>query len=102
MGLKNYADNSIGYQQFGTTETKEEGPLTQLREGNFTFEEVFGGIPDEDITLEETLEFLDVTESEFLELLIASGNCSSGKLENNQTYSTELIFAIDPGKWKIY
>ena len=102
MGLAKRADSSIGYQQFGTTKTKEEVPLTRLREGNFTLEEVFGGIPDEDFTLEEALEFMDVTESEFLELLIASGNCSSGKLEKNQTYSTELIFAIDPGKWKIY
>ena len=101
MGLAKHADSSIDYQQFGTNKAKEDGS-SLLRKGNFTLEEVFGGIPDEDFTLEEALEFMDVTESEFLELLIKSGNCSSGKLEKDQTYSTELIFAIDPGKWKIY
>ena len=68
IGVENYADNSIGYQQFGINKTKEEGSLTQLHEGNFMLEEVFGGILDEDFTLEEALEFMDVTESEFLEL----------------------------------
>ena len=61
--------------------------------------EIFDGVVDDGFTHDEALEFMDISETEFLELLIESGNCLSGKLDKNRIYSTELIFEIDPEKW---
>ena len=61
--------------------------------------EIFAGVDDEGFTHDEALEFMDITESEFFELLMKSGNCPSGKLDKNRIYSRELIFEIDPEKW---
>ncbi len=61
--------------------------------------EIFAGVVDDGFTHDEALEFMDITEAEFLELLMESGNCPSGKLDKNRIYSTELIFEIDPEKW---
>ena len=42
---------------------------------------------------------MDISETEFLELLIESGNCPSGILDKTQIYPRELISEIDPKKW---
>ena len=61
--------------------------------------EIFAGVVDDGFTHDEALEFMDITESEFFELLMKSGNCPTGKLDKNRIYSRELIFEIDPEKW---
>ena len=48
---------------------------------------------------------MGITETEFLKLLIESGNCPSGKLDKKHVYPKKLIFNIDPQKWidpKVY
>ena len=61
--------------------------------------EIFAGVDDEGFTHDEALEFMDISETEFLELLIESRNCPSGILDKTRIYPRELISEIDPKKW---
>ena len=42
---------------------------------------------------------MDITETEFFELLMESGNCQSGKFDKRQKFSVKFIQSIDPEKW---
>ena len=97
MGVENYADNSTG--PMSNSEVKQ---LSQFEiDPEIPLSEIFDGVVDDGFTHDEALEFLDITETEFLELLKESGNCPWGKLDKTRIYSTELIFEIDPEKWII-
>ncbi len=96
MGLAKSVPSSIGYTRIETPKVKYTPPLVQEEELQSTFHKV----ADDEYTHDEALAFLHITETEFLELLVESGNCPSGKLDKNRLYPKELIFKIDPGKWK--
>ena len=74
-------------------------PLVQKEEKKATVDEIAEGEIENIYTHEQALEYMGITESEFLELLIESENCPSGKLDKNRIYPKELIFEIDPEKW---
>ena len=100
MGLAKRVDHSIGYWHANYSKVQQTPTSIQREENKLTLDEIFDEVIREGFTLDEALEFMDITESEFLELLKKSGNCPSGKLDKSQKYSTELILKIDPGKWK--
>ena len=92
---------SFGIQQPPSSNSKVNR-LSQMEiDPEIPLSEIFAGVVDDGFTHDEALEFMDITESEFLELLMESGNCPSGKLDKNRIYSTKLIFDIDPEKWII-
>ena len=92
-------DKSANFRQVTTLNTKVNQLSQEEIDGEKPLSEIFAGFPDEGFTHDEALEFMDITETEFFELLMKSGNCPSGKLDKNRIYSRELIFEIDPEKW---
>ena len=93
------ADKFSNLQQSTALNTQVSQLSSEEIDGEIPLSEIFVEFPDEGFTHVEALEFMDITELEFLELLKKSGNCPSGKLDINQIYSRELIFEIDPEKW---
>ena len=99
MGLAKPEPCSVGYTHLDIPKVQYTPPLVDKEEKGRVVDEVTKGEIDNSYTQEEALEFMDITELEFLELLIESGNCPSGKLDKGRVYSRELIFEIDPKKW---
>ena len=88
------------YTHIDTPMERHPLPLAQKEENGVAVDEVTKDVIENGYTQKEALEFMDITETEFLELLIESGNCPSGKLDKSRRYPKELILKIDPGKWK--
>ena len=93
---------STGIQHIDSSNSKTKKLSAMELDGEKSLSEVFEGNADKGFTLKRTLEFMEVTESEFLKLLKVSGNSPSGKLDKKQIFFSELIFEIDSGKWKAY
>ena len=100
MGLAKRAEKSVGFEPINRPKVQLTSPVVLRENEDSTVDEIFIGLSEEGFTHNEALEFMEVSESEFLELLVESGNCPSGKLDKNRIYPTELIFEIDPGKWE--
>ena len=97
-------ENSLGYFQtcqIGNSKSRV-GLLSLLEEKeNYTMEEVFGDIDNELFTLEEALSYLEITESEFEELLISGGHCVAGEFKKSQKYKVKLIQSLDTKGWML-
>ena len=105
MGLAKSEPSSVGYTHMDLPKVRYSPPLVQKEEVGETVDEAVEALDSNYYTHEQALAHMDITESEFLELLIETGNCPSGKLEKKQMYPVELIFEIDPEKWidpKVY
>ena len=105
MGLAKPATSSVGYTHMNIPKVRYTPLLVQKEEKKATVDEIAEGEIENNYTHEQALEYMGITETEFLELLIETGNCPSGKLDKNRIYPKELIFEIDPEKWvdpKIY
>ena len=86
--MENFADNSTG--PMSNSEVKQ---LSQFEiDPEIPLSEIFAGVDDEGFTHDEALEFMDITETEFLELLMESGNCPLGKLDKNRKQIHQLVF----------
>ena len=70
-----------------------------MRKETYTYEEVFGGIKCDHLTLEESLRYLEISESEFRELLESSDYPTPVKFDKQQKFPTELILSFDTGNW---
>ena len=104
MGLAKPASNTVGYT-VDLPKVRYTPPLFQKEENKVVVDEVNKEVIENGLTHEQALAYMEITEMEFLELLVETGNCPSGKLDKNRIYSKELIFEIDPEKWvdpKIY
>ena len=99
MGLAKPEPSSVGYTHLDIPKVQYTPPLVDKEEKGTVVDEVTKDVIENGYTQKEALEFMDITETEFLELLIESGNCPSGKLDKNRVYPKELIFEIDPKKW---
>ena len=100
MGLAKSEPSSVGYKHMDIPKVRYTPPLAQKEEKEAAVDEI-----ENIYTHEQALEYMGITETEFLELLIETGNCPSGKLDKNRVYPKELIFEIDPEKWvdpKVY
>ena len=87
---------SVGCTHMNITKMGYTPPSAQREEKEVVVEK------DVDVnvyTHEQALEFMGITESEFLGLLIETGNCPSGILDEKRIYPRELISEIDPKKW---
>ena len=100
MGLAKSIPGSIGYTHIDPLKVKYTPPQIQKERSRSTFHKVVDDVSDDEYSHAEALAFLHISETEFLELLVVSGNCPSGKLDKSRRYPKELIFKIDPGKWK--
>ena len=104
MGLAKPAPNTEGYT-VNLPKVRYTPPLFQKEENKVVVDEVNKEVIENGLTHEQALAYMEITETEFLELLVETGNCPSGKLDKKRIYSKELIFEIDPEKWvdpKIY
>ena len=100
MGLVKPVSSSVGYTHMDIPKVRYTSPLVQKEEKETAVDEI-----ENFYTHEQALEYMGITETEFLELLIETGNCPSGKLDKKRVYPKELIFEIDPEKWidpKVY
>ena len=100
MGLAKPEPSSVGYKHLDIPKVRYTPPLAQKGKKEVAVDEI-----ENNYTHEQALEYMGITETEFLELLIETGNCPSGKLDKNRVYPKELIFEIDPEKWidpKVY
>ena len=95
MGLAK-PDSSVEYTRMDIPNVRYTPPLVQMEEKTVRVEE---GEIENSYTHEEALEYMDISESEFLELLIESRNCPTGILDKKRIYPRELISEIDPKKW---
>ena len=105
MGLAKPVPSSVAYTHMDIPKRQYTPPLIQKEENRTVIDKSAEGEVVNTFTQEEALEYMDITETEFLELLIETGNCPTGKLDKNRVYPKELIFKIDPEKWadpKIY
>ena len=102
MGLAKSFPNLVGSTHLDIPSVRYTPPLTQREEKEIAVaEDAVVNV----YTQEQALEYMGINETEFLELLIETGNCPSGKLDKNRLYPKELIFEIDPEKWidpKVY
>ena len=105
MGLAKTAPSSAGNTLLDIPKVRYN-PLIALKEESGVVIDEVAEVEDENFyTQEQALAHMGITESEFLKLLIETGNCPSGKLDKNRMYPVELIIKIDPEKWidpKIY
>ena len=69
------------------------------RKETYTYEEVFGGIKCEQLTLEESLRYLEISESEFQEQLHSRGFCQRENFDRNDVFPVEWVDALDTLKW---
>ena len=74
----------------------------QVEKEDYTLEEVFDGIQINFLNLEEALEILEISESEFKEQLHSRGFCKPEHFDRNEEFPVEWIRALDTGKWKLY
>ena len=75
---------SSNFQQIANPNSKVKQLSPEAIDGERPMSEIFTGFPDEGFTHDEALEFMEITEPEFLELLKKSGNCPSGKLDKTE------------------
>ncbi len=99
MGLAKPEPSSENYTHIDSPMVRYPLPLAQKEENEVAVDEVTKDVIENGYTQKEALEFMDITGTEFLELLIESGNCPSGKLDKGRVYPRELISEIDPKKW---
>ena len=65
----------------------------------FTHEEVFGDIAIGQFSLEDALDILEISESEFQELLDSRGFCLKEGFDRNGKFPVGWISALDTHKW---
>ena len=105
MGLAKHLPSSEYNTRLDIPKVRYPPPLVQREENVVATDEVTENVVENGLTHEQALAYMELTETEFLELLIETGNCPSGKLDKNRIYPKELIFEIDPEKWvdpKVY
>ena len=75
---------SSNFQQVANPNSKVKQLSPEEIDGEKPLSDIFAEINNEGHTHDEALEFMDITESKFLELLKNSGNCPSGKLDKTE------------------
>ena len=75
---------SFNFQQVANSNSKVKKHSPEEIDGEKPLSEIYAEINNEGYTHDNALEFMDITESEFLELLKESGNCPSGKLDKTE------------------
>ena len=75
---------SSNFQQVANPNSKVKQLSPEEIDGEKPLSDIFAGFPDEEFTTDEALEFMEITEPEFLELLKKCGNYPSGKLDKTE------------------
>ena len=66
----------------------------------FTYDEVFGEVQTDWISLKDALAILEISELEFRKQAQSVGFCSEDEFDNHKSFPAELIDKLDSEHWR--